>query len=354
MGLPQINIIFSSRAVSAIQRSALGIVALIVRDETNPALTSPVTVQGVDNLRTEDWTAENYDYISKTLLGVPSKVLVFKIGTDDELTDVLAQLANTKFNFMAMPGATTAEAEQISTWVKGQRTNRKKTVKAVVANQAADSIGVVNFTTEDIVTATKTYTAQEYTGRIAGILAGLPFSRSATYYELPEVTSVAVYPDADAAIDNGELILFNDGERIKIGRGVNSLTTVTADMKQSWKKIKVVDVMDLILDDIRDTFQNEYVGKVQNTTDNQYLFITAVRSYFTGLAAQSILDPNYNNTADIDVTSQRLAWESIGTDTSALDDSQIRNMPFESWVYLRGAVKVVDSLEDINFIIDIV
>ena len=127
------------------------------------------------------------------------------------------------------------------------------------------------------------------------------------------------------------------------------LTTLTAEQKEDWKKIKIVDVMDMVIDDIRDTFNDSYVGKVQNTVDNQMLFITAVKAYFKGLATQSILEPTYNNTAEIDVSTQRLAWESIGTDTTDWDDAQVRNMPFGSDVFLAGNVKIVDALEDLTF-----
>lgn len=349
MGLPQINIAFKSKSVSAIERSAMGIVALILRDETLLAANSTAIIRSVEDLKESDWTAENYDYINKTLLGTPSKIIVIRIGEEELLTDSLKKLNGIKFNYFAMPGATTEEAATISSWTKSKRTNEKKTVKAVVANQVADDKGVINFTTGGIVVGVKTYTAQQYTGRIAGILAGLPFTRSSTYFVLPEVDAIDVHENPDDAIDNGELILVHDGEKVKIGRGVNSLTTLTIDMKADWKKIKIVEVMDMITDDIRDTFNDNYVGKIPNITDNQVLFITSIKAYFQGLANQSILDINYENTAEIDVSTQRLAWESIGTDTTGWDDTKVREMPFGSEVFLAGNVKIVDAVEDLTF-----
>lgn len=354
MGLPQINIAFKSKSVSAITRSAMGIVALILRDTTNLVTPSTVVLKSVEDLKESDWSAENYDYINKTFLGTPSKVIVVKIGdgTEEEpstVVDGLAKLKTVKFNYLAVPSASSVEGETIVTWTKGKRKNDLKNIKAVVAHQAADDIGVINFTTEGIVVGDKTYTAQQYTCRIAGILAGLPFTRSSTYFVLPEVDAIVEHENPDEAIDNGELILINDGEKVKIGRGVNSLTTVTAEQKADWKKIKIVDVMDMITDDVRETFNDNYVGKIQNITDNQILFIIAVKSYFRGLAGQGVLEPTFNNTADIDVTTQRLAWESIGTDTSTWDDSKVRLMPFGSSIFLAGSVKIVDAVEDLDF-----
>lgn len=66
MGLPQIDIVFRSKSVTAIKRSAMGIVALILRDETNTAANTVVTIKSVEDLKTTDWTEANYDYINKT------------------------------------------------------------------------------------------------------------------------------------------------------------------------------------------------------------------------------------------------------------------------------------------------
>ncbi|MEG0258467.1 MAG: phage tail sheath C-terminal domain-containing protein [Lysinibacillus sp.] len=349
MGLPEINIAFKSKSVSAITRSAMGIVALILRDATLIPAASVVKIKSVEDLKPADWTAGNHDYIEKTLLGTPSQVLVLRIGEEDLFVDALKKLGALKFNYVAVPGATTEETATLASWIKSKRANDKKTLKAIVANQEADDAGVINFTTGGIVVGDKTYTAQQYTARIAGILAGLPFTRSATYFVLPEVDEIEDHEDANADIDAGQLILVNDGEKVKIGRGVNSLTTLTIDMKADWKKIKIVEVMDMITDDIRDTFNDNFVGKVPNITDNQFLFIISVKSYFKGLANESILDVNYDNTAEIDVATQRLAWESTGIDTTTWDETKVRLMTFGSAVFLGGNVKIVDAIEDLDF-----
>ncbi|BAK15851.1 hypothetical protein SSIL_1428 [Solibacillus silvestris StLB046] len=349
MGLPQINIMFYSRAVSAISRSALGIVALILRDETSTVVTGTTTLKSIEDLTASDWTPENYDYIEQALAGTPSKVVVLRIGTAAELTGELKKLGSIKFNYAAMPGATEEEASLLASWIKSKRTNDKKTFKAVIANQAADDKGILNPTTKRIWVGEKEYTPQQYTARFAGIFAGLPFTQSATYYVLPEVTAIEEHEDPDADINNGELILINDGENIKIGRAVNSLTTLTVREKADYKKVKIVEVMDMIVDDIRDTFAKEYIGKVINVYDNQVLFITAVNAYFKILMGDQILDPSYNNVSFIDVEAQRLAWESIGTDTTDYDDQQIREMSFGDDVFLGGQVKISDAMEDLTF-----
>lgn len=348
MGLPEINIEFKGRAVSAIKRSAMGIVALILKDDT-PSFTSK-EYKSVEDIKDTDFTSTNIDYIKKTLLGTPSKVIVEVLPTTaTTYTDALKVLGSKKWNYLAIPGIAALDVSGIFSWIKSKRENEKKTFKAVLPHAVADSEGIINFTTEGIVAEGKTYSASEYTCRIAGILAGLPFTRSSTYFVLDEVESITESETPNEDINKGQLILINDGEDIKIGRGVNSLSTTTLVKTEDFKKIKVLEVMDMIMDDVRDTFNKSYVGKVPNTYDNQVLFFTSVNAYFKGLAGDDILDPSYGNIATVDVEAQRLAWESIGTDTTDWDEQKVKEMSFKSNVYAAGNVKIVDAMEDLDF-----
>ena len=129
MGLPQIDIMFRARAVSAIKRSAMGIVALILREEKEPE--GLVTIKSVEDLDIESWSTENADYINKTLLGTPSKVIVVRVKEETAIANVLKKLNSIKFNYLAMPDAEPAEAEGIVSWIKSKRTNDKKTGKTI-------------------------------------------------------------------------------------------------------------------------------------------------------------------------------------------------------------------------------
>lgn len=75
----------------------------------------------------------------------------------------------------------------------------------------------------------------------------------------------------------------------KIVRGFNSLYTFTSTVGFDFRFIKIVEAIDLIKDDIRDTFRNDYVGKVQNTYDNKMLLIAAINSYLNSFQG-NVLD----------------------------------------------------------------
>jgi hypothetical protein len=351
MGLPEVNIIFSSLAVSAVQRSQRGVVALIFKDDTG-AFTSKEYRAAIE-VQSADWTAANKAFIEQAFSGGPSKVIVERIPVNAaNYSAALTRLAVKRWNYLAIPGIATADVAAIATQIKTWRDTNKKTFKAVLPNNTGDHIGIINFATSGIKVGGNTYSAADYSGRIAGILAGMPLTRSATYYVLPEVEAITESTDPNADIDAGKLILVNDGDKIKIGRGVNSLTTLSGGKGADWQKIKIIEGHDLIQEDITTTFNDNYVGKINNSYDNQVLFLTAVNAYARGLRGD-VLDPAGDNTVGVDLETQRLAWEAIGTDTSTWDDQMVKSQAFQSEVFIAGAFKFLDAIEDLNFKISV-
>ena len=346
--LPNINVTFTEIGVSAIKRSGRGIVALILKDDTPTFETKEYT--RLDKVDREDFTEDNYDLIRNVFMGTPSKVVVEVMKTTaDDVSDVLSRLNTKRVNYLAMPDAETSEVTEIATFVKSANKNDHKTFKAVLANNEGDDEGIANFTTEDMKVGNKVYTTKEFTARMAGILAGISLDRSATYYVIPEVESIKAIEDADTAIGNGELILIDDGEKVKIGRAVNSLVTTTTTKGDSFKKIKIVEGVHLMKDDIRTTFEDNYVGKYINNYDNKVLFITGINAYFKQLEIAYILDRSHDNKAEIDVNAQRLYIEGKGISTDEMSEQDIKEYNTGSNVCVKANVKYVDAMEDLDF-----
>lgn len=343
MGLPEINIVFQSKAETAIKRSANGIVALILRDATKGDITSYSYTNESEVVKSH-WTTANYDYISKTFLGGPQRVIVERIGAEDTYDDALARLKNKKWNYLAIPSLADNEKD-IADWIIAQR-NAKKTFKAVLP-YAANNEGIINFATDDIKVGTKVYTTAEYCCRIAGLLAGLPMTEGATYQTLAEVDSITESTTPDADIDGGKFILINDGEKVKVGRGVNSLVTLSGDKTEDMKKIKIIDSIDLIRDDIKTSFEENYINVV-NSHENKMLFIGAINQYFKSLQSQGVLYDGADCKAYIDVESQR-EWLAQKYDVSGMTDSEIEVANTGSIIFAGADITIQDCIEDLSF-----
>ena len=346
MGLPKILIEFKTLAETIITRSERGIVAVILKDNSNTTLTHTYTRES--EIVKSHYTAANLNLLSIAFLGTPAKVIVERVGTEGTIDDALERLKNKKWSYLAVPGIADEEIDTVVNYIKEQRTTYHKSFKAILPNAAADNEGIINFATDNIKVGNKTYTTQEFTMRIAGVLAGLPLNRSATYYALSEVESIQESETLDTDIDNGKLILINDGTKIKIARGVNSLTTTTETKGDDFKKIKIVEAVDMIRDDIRTTFEDDFVGKVENSYDNKIIFIAAINKYFTDLASSGVLYSQFENKAEIDIDSTR-AWLSQKKDISAWDDETIKSANTDTYVFVKANIQIQDAIEDLDF-----
>lgn len=371
-GLPQVIINFKTQGTTAIKRSARGIVAMILHDGSVNSI-QQYKIADTTDIPDEKLSAKAVELVKLCLKGTPLRILLYVIPTTDtaveenghlvDQNDVLDTIQSVKWNYICIPTSTGTEQADLASWIKAQRNNKRKTFKAVCAKQAADHEGIINFCTDNIVAENgtddngdalyTTYNAVEYTARIAGILAGLALDRSATYYSLTEVQSVETYTDIDERIDKGQLLLFDemDGNGVKIARACNSLATFTTDKGEDFRYIKIIEAVDMITDDIRDTFKKYYIGKVINDYDHKMLFITAILVYFDEIKG-NVLDRDGANTVDIDESKQLNYAKLKGENTEDMTAMEIRKYNTGTQVFLSGKVKPVNAMEDltINFV----
>ena len=347
IGMPQVQMNFASKGVTLIQRSARGIVLMILKDSTN-AVRQTFEYSSLMDVNPSDFTPKNYEYITQVMLGAPYKLIVETMDpTAGVLQDVITRMTNKRYNYLCYPGGAAADNTALVSFIKNERDVKQKTIKLVTNNQVADHVGVISFDMTRVTVGSTDYTGQEYTGRIAGILAGLSLERSATFYVLPEVTSISEYEDPDAAINAGSLILVNDGEKIKIARAVNTLTTYTATQGEDFSKIKIVEGLDMIKDDIRDTFFDFYVGKVINSYVNKQLFLANINGVYFKEIEGNVLDASSDNSVDIDIEGQRKYCIAKGENVIDMTEQEIKMYPTGSQVLVSGNVKLVDAMEDL-------
>lgn len=247
MGLPDIVIEFSRKAVVAIQSGTLGVVGIILKDAKN---NGAMVLRGSDEIPDGDsaFSAANTAYIERAFKGTPSKVIIYTLPEDAENYNAAFKFfATQKINYIVgAPDISKTEAEAMATWIKGIRSKSIRRPVAVLPNVEGDTRAVINFSvvnysaTDQIEAGEEHFTEAEYCSRIAGLLAGLNLRVSATYKPLSELTQIPSAEDeeVDAAVDEGKLTLYNDGERIVIARGVNSLITVTEVETEDLKKIR--------------------------------------------------------------------------------------------------------------------
>lgn len=355
MGLPDIVIEFTKKAITAIEVGTGGVVGIIIKD--GDKATGAKVLKSIEDIP-ESWTDANKAYVTRAFTGAPNKVIVYVLAsTATAYTDAFKYFGNTRVNYLCGdPEITDELASALATWVIGKRKTCKVLPVAVVPGVKADDKGVVSvkFVGGDTISdGTNSFTAAEYCSRIAGLLAGLSYNVSATFKPLSEITEIPLADDEDVdeAVDAGYLVPYDTGSGVVIARGVTSLQTVTQEVTEDLKKIKIVAIQDLITLDIMDTINQSYVGNYANSYDNKCLLVTAIQGYFSQLEINGYLESGHS-TCEINVEKQRAYLESVGTDTSDMDEQAIKEANTGSKVFLKASVSILDAIEDVDIVIN--
>lgn len=243
----------------------------------------------------------------------------------------------------------------LASWIKSMEL-QGRTYKAIGTIAGKDCKHYVYFNQTSYDNEGKEQTASQYLASLLGIIASCNITKGCTNFLCNDLSLVSEVEDVDKAVTSGQLVLTNDIGGVRIVTGCNSLVslngnTATEDMQY----IETVEAMDLIRDDIRTVFKTTYQGKFRNKYKYQMLFIGAVNQYYSQLANEDILDDEFDNVAEIDVAEQRSAWVGTGkVDAKDWDDDKVRRMAFKRSVFVASNIKVLGSMENLKFTVELV
>jgi hypothetical protein len=350
MGLPQLTFAYQSAAETVVSRSKKSIVALVLRDA---GLTSGVyTVASSADIPSE-LGADNQAAVKRALIGytsTPSKVYLAVLGAEGAPVDALELLTPLDYDYIAGPPDMTAEEGKALADAVIERRSGTYIGKLVLSGYAADNEGVINFMAEDIKTKDGTFSAAQYCGRIAGLLAGTAISGSASSATLSEVQSVKKQSkaDLDKAVDAGQLVLRDDGRKIRLGRAVNSKVTLASGESAILKKIKSIETIDLIRYFAITTADDEYTGQCANSYSNKMLLVACLVQYLKSLEDQDLLETD-SSSAELDLDATRAYLVSEGVDVTDMTDTEILKYGTGSGVFIAMHGKLLDAMEDFKF-----
>ena len=345
---PDLKVAFETLARTAIQRSARGIACLILKDSKKT--TKWVTLKTIADLKDKEWDAKNVKYIKLAMHYGANKVLVRVLQTGENLDDALGEFEQRKMHWLAYPTAEQADDQKLVTWTKqvfGEDGAIGKNVKYVssFANNT-DHVAIVELANPGTYKSIYgDFTAQEYTVAIAGLIAGMPLNRSADNYTMSDLKSVEDYEPK-----LGKFSLYNDEEVVKVNYGVNSKTTFDSTWKKDARKIKVVEGMCFIADDIRDTFKNYWLGNYINDYDNKMNFCSNITKVYFKEMSPNVLNGDYDNKVEIDIEAQKKVIITDGLEVNSMTDLEILQYPTGDDVYLTGDVRFVDTMASLSLV----
>ena len=358
LDLPDISVIFTQKAVTAVQRSERGVLCVIMKDKQQTTGIKKFVYKRLADVTNTDFETSNFTALKRAFDVAVNKVYVLRCSAASTLSDIVKELDKIKFNYVCT-NVKELQQDLANQVVQYNRDNQGHKCVAVVANTTqADSKYVIKLKgTGGKLKDGSDVKAEDYLIRIASTLCNLPMNRSLTYYVFEDLASwddtyITTEAPIGKWISEGWLTLINDDDEVKCGRAINSLTTFTSTDTEDMSYIIIVEAMNLIIEDIYTTFKDYYVGKYKNTLSNQRLFITSVNAYFRQLMREEVLDDMYDNHAYVDIESQRLAWLGVGkTEAGDWDDNKVQQMTFRTHVFLAGDAKISNAMEDLKFVI---
>lgn len=349
---PKFEVSFKELAVLSIQRQERGHVLMILNDTTSEI--DKVTYRTLGDVTKADYTTANYERLVLAFMGNPYKVTVVK--AESELSDLQAKLNYFDNYTLCYPEATNEHVTALINYLEAVR-KKNNYSRAIFGNATApDKKYIINFCTNEaqdkikarILGAEKELSAGDYTCRIAGALCGLATNRSLTYFELPEIIDVPLFVNADVPVAEGKLVILHQDGSFKFGRAVNSLTTLSEGVSEAFQKIRIVETMDIIANEIISTFRKYYVGKYINNYANKLRFCNAVNAYLLELANEGLLEIANDNAVKVSYEKNKLYLQSKGVDVSKMTVEEIERANTGSKVLLDGVCSPTDAMEDLD------
>lgn len=349
MGLPEVVIEFQEKRSNFIHRLGRGMVAIpfVGASFTTSVVAVAAEADDVETSLGEGFPADQKETVTAEMLRAinngASKVIAV---CAKDVTTAQSLLAAQRFNYLAIGGLEDTDQTSMVTWAKGKKYCCGRNFIIIGGSALAEepdyhivALDDVNLTDPDMTTAA-----------IAGILAGLS-RESGTYYVVDrntDGTGYATEDQADSDNDDGIITVFYDGEKAKLSRAVT--TYYAEDPDSAYAKIRNVDAMNMIIDDITDSFIENYVGKVLNSYDKKMAMVGIINQNYLGGLANDVLDPDGVNKVDVDVEAHKELAKTIGEDVSTMTEMELRKYPTGAKVFLAGSVRFLDTMEDLKII----
>jgi hypothetical protein len=225
-------------------------------------------------------------------------------GGNGDITNALSALESEDFNVLGIPSDDDSIKQLVVAYTKRLREDEGKKFTTVLYDYPlADYEGVISLknsvVTSDGLTVDPIYLLWE----IAAMEAAANVNESLTYVTIPNAVDVfPKYTNSEVikALQNGELVLTPFNGRVRIEQDINTLTTHTVDKSKAFSKNRVIRVLDAIANDLQDTFDSNYIGKVNNDADGRNLLKAEVISYLDTLQGLGAIQ-NFDSQNDIEV-----------------------------------------------------
>lgn len=200
-------------------------------------------------------------------------------GTVDESTaypSFLNLLSMAKWQTMACLSENDTIKSSIQTYIENMRDSEGRYVQGVVADyDGADYEGIINSISGAVIDDV-TFTKYDFVAIVAGMTAGSNFNESNTAKKIKGASAIVgelTDSEIKTALSNGKFLLSTSTSgNIKVEQDINSLHTYSQDKNYNFSKNRVIRTLDEIGTTTKITWEDSYMGKVDNNDTGRGLF----------------------------------------------------------------------------------
>lgn len=197
------------------------------------------------------------------------------VATGEGYTEFLERATLARWQTMAVMTKTESIKKIVHDFISNQRDPQNKFVQAVINDYDADHEGIINSTMGAVINGIRVE-PHEFCAWVAGATAGASMTESLTARVIPGATEIIGELDNDGiieALNNGEFILSrNQDGKIKAEQDINSFLTVVPLKNYSFRKNRVIRVIDQFGTEVVSKWEDQFMGKVGNSKTGRAIF----------------------------------------------------------------------------------
>ena len=222
----------------------------------------------------------------------------------DAYTEFLSLLTMAKYQVAACFSSNDTIKNKMQTFITSQRNDEGIYVQCVVADyDGADSEGTINSISGCTING-EDYSVEDFVSVVAGMTAGARLNQSNTARQIIGATKIIGELDSTSikkALQNGKFLLSTSSSgKIKVEQDINSLHTFYAERDTNFSKNRVIRTLDEIGTTVKETWEDTYMGKVDNNTMGRDLFKSDLVEYGNELSRISAIE-EFDANEDISV-----------------------------------------------------
>lgn len=235
--------------------------------------------------------------------------IVLSGGTSGEVqvsdySAYFAMVQHETFHAMALPVDDPVIKGAALSFVRDMREKEGKKVQVVLSDYAnADYEGVISVKNGVILDSGQTLSNTLATVYVAGMTAGANVNQSNTYAAYEGAVKVDVkYLNSEiiAALQKGEFVFVEKGDKVMVEQDINSFTGYSPDKGKAFSKNRVLRVLDGLSNDIKQIFEDFYIGKADNNYDGRNIFKAEIVHYLETLQGINAIQ-NFDAQTDLEV-----------------------------------------------------